>query len=105
MRQDGTMFPVEVRARRFQHGAHQFRLSLARDISERKMAELSLRQREKELREILETIPVMTVTVLPDGSTASLASVRGRHADNRGHRLHPSRRCGFSAPWPARQRL
>ena len=67
-RKDGTVFPVEVRARQFQHGTHQFRLSLARDISERKKAELSLRQRERELRGILETIPAMTVTVLPDGS-------------------------------------
>jgi PAS domain S-box-containing protein len=33
-RKDGTIFPVEVRARQFQHGAHRFRLSLARDITE-----------------------------------------------------------------------
>lgn len=39
-----------------------------RDISQRKVTEVSLRQRERELREILETIPAMTVTVLPDGS-------------------------------------
>jgi C4-dicarboxylate-specific signal transduction histidine kinase len=33
------MFPVEVRIRRFWHGDQLFRLSLARDISERKRAE------------------------------------------------------------------
>ena len=38
-RKNGTVFPVEVRARQFQQGAHRFRLSLARDITERKRAE------------------------------------------------------------------
>jgi PAS domain S-box-containing protein len=41
---------------------------VGRHITDRKLIELSLRQRERELCEILETIPAMTVTVLPDGS-------------------------------------
>ena len=41
---------------------------LGRQITERKRMEEALRKNEKELREILETIPAMTVTVLPDGS-------------------------------------
>ena len=51
-RKDGTIFSVEVRARRFQHGAHYFRLSLARDITERKRAQEEhekLRQLESDL--------------------------------------------------------
>jgi PAS domain S-box-containing protein len=48
-RKDGTVFPVEVRARQFQHGAHRFRLSLARDITERKRAEEVLRESESKL--------------------------------------------------------
>ena len=48
-RKDGTVFPVEVRARQFQHGAHRFRLSLARDITERKRAEEVLRESEARL--------------------------------------------------------
>ena len=48
-RKDGTMFSVEVRARQFQQGAHRFRLSLARDITERKRAEEVLRQSEVRL--------------------------------------------------------
>jgi PAS domain S-box-containing protein len=66
-RKDGTTFPVEIRVGQFEQGGRRF-LCLARDISERKLTEASLRQRERELREILETIPAMTVTVLPDGS-------------------------------------
>ena len=48
-RKDGTVFPVEVRARQFQQGAHRFRLSLARDITERKRAEKELRENEAKL--------------------------------------------------------
>jgi PAS domain S-box-containing protein len=45
-RKDRTVFPVEVRARQFQQGAHRFRLSLARDITERKRTEEVLRESE-----------------------------------------------------------
>jgi PAS domain S-box-containing protein len=49
-RKDGTVFRVEVRARQFQQGAHRFRLSLARDITERKRAEEVLRDSEAKLQ-------------------------------------------------------
>ena len=45
---------------------------VGRHITEGKLIQLSLRQRERELRELLETIPAMTVTVLPDGSSVSI---------------------------------
>jgi PAS domain S-box-containing protein len=49
-RKDGTVFPVEVRARQFRQGAHPFRLSLARDITERKRTEDVSRESEANLQ-------------------------------------------------------
>jgi PAS domain S-box-containing protein len=49
-RKDGTIFPVEVRARQFQRGAHRFRPSLARDITEPKLTEEVLRESEARLQ-------------------------------------------------------
>jgi PAS domain S-box-containing protein len=46
-RKDGTVFPVESRGRQFQEGERWFRLSLVRDITERKRAERELRASEK----------------------------------------------------------
>jgi PAS domain S-box-containing protein len=55
-RKDGSVFPVEIRLRRFQAGDHPVGLALARDITERKRAEAevlaSLREKQTLLREI-----------------------------------------------------
>jgi len=49
-RKDGTTYPVEVRIRPFWLGDERVGLSLARDISQRKHAELALRRSEETLR-------------------------------------------------------
>ena len=49
-RKDRTVFPVEVRARQFQQGPYRLRLSLARDITERKHSEKVLRDSEAKLQ-------------------------------------------------------
>ena len=43
-RKDGRVFPVEIRARQFEQGGRRFRLSLARDISDRRRAEEERRE-------------------------------------------------------------
>jgi PAS domain S-box-containing protein len=46
-RKDGSVFPVEVRVRQFQHGERRLHASLVRDISERKRVEAELRARQE----------------------------------------------------------
>ena len=74
---------------------------LATDIEDRKRAEAALRdseealrRREKELRDILETIPAMTVTVLPDGSDVFIGK---RYVEYSGLSADKARRSGWKA--------
>src|SRR4029077_3497429 len=67
-RKDGTVFPVEVHPSRVLHGGRQFLLMVARDISDRLRAEEAVRQSEKQLREVIETIPAIAWTSSSDGS-------------------------------------
>jgi len=43
---------------------------VGRNITERKLAEQALRQSEQELRDLIEAIPAMACTMLPDGAVA-----------------------------------
>ena len=49
-RKDGSVFPVEVRVRQFQQGKRRLNLSIVRDISERKLAEETLREKDNALQ-------------------------------------------------------
>ena len=72
-RKDGTEFPVEIRTSQFRQGGKLFHLALARDISERKLAEQTLREKDNAL-EIARTelARVSRVTTLGE-LTASIA--------------------------------
>ena len=67
-RKDGTMFPVEVHTSRVLYGGRQFLLTVARDISDRLRAEEAVRQSEKQLREVIETMPAVAWTMSPEGA-------------------------------------
>ena len=49
-RRDGTVFPVEIRSGTFRQGDRMFYLALARDITERKLAEERLREQDHALQ-------------------------------------------------------
>src|SRR6202047_918170 len=57
-------------------------------------SEETLRRREKELRDLLETIPAMTVTVLPDGSDVFIGK---RFVEYSGFSEDKARRSGWKA--------
>jgi PAS domain S-box-containing protein len=68
-RKDGSEFPVEVRVRPFWHEGRRLNISVVRDISDRKRAEEAVRRSERELRELIETIPAMAFVIGRDGSS------------------------------------
>jgi PAS domain S-box-containing protein len=53
-RKDSTMFPVEVRTGTFEQGGKRYHLALARDISERMLADEELRATEARFRTLVE---------------------------------------------------
>ncbi len=67
-RRDGTVFPVEVHTSLISYGGRRFLLMVARDITDRLRAEEAIRQSEKQLREVIETIPAIAWTNSSDGS-------------------------------------
>jgi PAS domain S-box-containing protein len=64
-RKDGTVFPVEVRARPFRQGGRRFTVSLVRDITERKRAEAALHHAQAELAHVtrVATLGELTASI------------------------------------------
>jgi PAS domain S-box-containing protein len=72
-RKDGTVFPVEIRAGTFRQGGKLFYLALARDMSERTLAEDTLRAKDQALEVArTELARVSRLTTLGE-MTASIA--------------------------------
>jgi PAS domain S-box-containing protein len=63
-RKDGSRVPVLIGAAGF--GGNSF-VAFVVDLTARKRAEEAVRQSEKQLRDVIETMPVIAFTTLPDG--------------------------------------
>src|SRR5271166_280852 len=67
-RKDGSVFPVEANTSCFWYGGRRFLLHVSRDITDRLRAEKAIRESEKQLRDVIDTIPALVWSTLPDGS-------------------------------------
>ncbi|MEX2742672.1 PAS domain S-box protein [Rhizobium mongolense] len=67
IRKDGSMLWVRETARAMVIKKRPVILIVCEDITERKRAEEAARRSEEELREVIETVPAMVWTALPDG--------------------------------------
>ncbi len=67
IRKDGSMLWVRETARTMYIKKRPVILIVCEDVTERKRAEEAARRSEEELREVIETVPAMVWTALPDG--------------------------------------
>jgi PAS domain S-box-containing protein len=67
-RKDGSVFPVEAHTTLVWYAGRRFLLNVVRDITDRLRAEEAVRQGERQLRDVIETMPAIVWSTLPDGS-------------------------------------
>jgi PAS domain S-box-containing protein len=67
-RKDGSRVPVLIGVTSFEETGNQG-VAFLLDLTGRKRAEEAVRQSEKQFRDVIETMPAMAFTILPDGST------------------------------------
>jgi PAS domain S-box-containing protein len=109
-KKDGTQVTVASRwsLQRDEQGAPIAALETNNDVTERKRAEEALRRSEKELRDVIETIPAMAFSTLPDGSTEFInrrwfeysgLSIKGTSRSGWQVTVHPDDLHGHASKW------
>ena len=72
-RKDGTVFPVEIRTGTFRQGEKRFHLALARDISERKLVEATMRDKDHALQSARDELARVSRVTMMGELTAAIA--------------------------------
>jgi PAS domain S-box-containing protein len=72
-RKDGTVLPVEIRVRTFEEREKRFYVALARDISERKLAEATLRDKDHALQSARDELARVSRVTMMGELTAAIA--------------------------------
>ena len=67
-RADGTMFPVEVRARAIPYQGRVARVTALRDVTDQRRAEEALRESEKRYRDVVDLSPIGIWVATPEGT-------------------------------------
>jgi PAS domain S-box-containing protein len=76
-RKDQTTFPVEVSARLLNYGERNIMVALVRDITQRKMAEIALRESEARIRALFSAFPDMIMELSLDGWIIHMVPPKG----------------------------
>lgn len=71
-RKDGSTFAVEVRVRPYWVDGQRYGVSLAQDITQRRINDQALRTSEQRFRELADAIPQIVFTAGPDGGLTHL---------------------------------
>ncbi len=67
LRKDGSTFPCEIQAKTAIHDDRKVRITALRDITDRKQAELALKESEEKFRSIVENVNDIIYAITPDG--------------------------------------
>jgi len=80
-RKDGSVFPMDLAVGEARTDGETIFVGIIRDISERKAADLALRERESRLRSILDTLPDAIVVINESGAIQSFSPAAERLFD------------------------
>ena len=77
-RKDGSIFPMDLSVGEARDGGNPIFVGIIRDITDRKAAELALRESELRLRSILDTVPDAIVVIDAQGAIQSFSPAAER---------------------------
>jgi PAS domain S-box-containing protein len=76
-RKDQTTFPVEVSARLLNYGENNIMVALVRDITQRKLADIALRESEARIRALFSAFPDMIMELSLEGKVINMVPPKG----------------------------